>query len=162
MMIRKAIYPGTFDPMTNGHLDLVKRASLIFDHVLIAIPTHSRKQVLFNLEERITLATQVTEHLNNVEVVSFMELIVDFAVQNNASILLRGLRAVSDFEYELQLAHMNHHLMPNLESVFFMPSKDCSFISSSLVKEIAFHGGNVSSFLPDVITQALLEKISHQ
>ncbi len=161
-MIRKAIYPGTFDPMTNGHLDLVRRASLIFDYIILAIAADSSKQVLFNIDERVALATQATEHLNNVEVVRFMNLIVDFAAQNNAFILLRGLRAVSDFEYELQLANMNHHLMPNLESVFLMPSKKYSFISSSLIKEIALHGGNVSSFLPDVIAQALLHKLAHQ
>ncbi len=161
-MYRKAIYPGTFDPMTNGHLDLVTRASLMFDHVVLTIAASSSKKLLFNLEERVALATQVTSHLYNVEVLGFSELMAHFAAHHNANILVRGLRAVSDFEYEMQLANMNRHLMPTLESIFLMPSEECSFISSSLVKEVAIHGGDIAPFLPDVVTQALMEKLTVQ
>ncbi|NIH16085.1 pantetheine-phosphate adenylyltransferase [Serratia symbiotica] len=159
-MFRKAIYPGTFDPMTNGHLDLVTRASLMFDHVVLAIAASSSKKPLFNLEKRVELATQVTSHLDNVEVLGFSELMAHFAAHHNANILVRGLRAVSDFEYEMQLANMNRHLMPTLESIFLMPSEECSFISSSLVKEVARHGGDIAPFLPGVATQALMEKLA--
>jgi pantetheine-phosphate adenylyltransferase len=159
-MFRKAIYPGTFDPMTNGHLDLVTRASLMFDHVILAIAVRSSKNPLFNLEERVELATQVTSHLDNVEVLGFSELMAHFAANHNANILVRGLRAVSDFEYEMQMANMNRHLMPTLESIFLMPSKECSFISSSLVKEVALHGVDIAPFLPSVVAQALMEKFT--
>ncbi|ATA19987.1 phosphopantetheine adenylyltransferase [Gibbsiella quercinecans] len=161
-MTRKAIYPGTFDPMTNGHLDLVTRASLMFDRVVLAIAASPGKKPLFSLDERVAMATAVTSHLKNVEVVGFSELMAHFAAHQNANILVRGLRAVSDFEYELQLANMNRHLMPTLESVFMMPSEEWSFISSSLVKEVARHGGDIAPFLPDAITQALLKKLAEQ
>jgi pantetheine-phosphate adenylyltransferase len=156
-MTSKAIYPGTFDPMTNGHLDLVTRASLMFDHVILAIAASPSKKPLFSLDERVALATQVTSHL---DVLGFSELMAHFAAHQNANILVRGLRAVSDFEYELQLANMNRHLMPTLESVFLMPSEEWSFISSSLVKEVARHGGDIAPFLPDVVTQALMAKLA--
>ncbi|HDJ1440853.1 TPA: pantetheine-phosphate adenylyltransferase [Serratia rubidaea] len=159
-MTSKAIYPGTFDPMTNGHLDLVTRASRMFDRVILAIAASPSKKPLFTLDERVALATQVTAHLDNVEVLGFSELMAHFAEHQNANILVRGLRAVSDFEYELQLANMNRHLMPTLESVFLMPSEEWSFISSSLVKEVARHGGDISPFLPDVVTKALLDKLA--
>lgn len=159
-MTSKAIYPGTFDPLTNGHLDLVTRASHMFDQVILAIAASSSKKPLFSLEERVALATEVTAHLKNVEVIGFSELMAHFAAHQNANILVRGLRAVSDFEYELQLANMNRHLMPTLESVFLMPSEEWSFISSSLVKEVARHGGDIAPFLPGVVTQALLAKLA--
>ncbi|GBU12027.1 pantetheine-phosphate adenylyltransferase [Enterobacterales bacterium] len=158
-MSTKAIYPGTFDPMTNGHLDLVTRAALMFDHVILAIAASPSKKPLFSLDERVALATDAISHLNNVEVIGFSDLMATFAKDHNATVLVRGLRAVSDFEYEMQLANMNRHLMPTLESVFMMPSKEWSFISSSLVKEVARHGGDITPFLPDNITQALLKKI---
>lgn len=123
-MEKRAIYPGTFDPMTNGHLDLVTRAASMFDHVILAIAASPSKKPMFTLEERVALATQVTAHLPNVEVLGFSELMAHFAQHQNAHILVRGLRAVSDFEYEMQLANMNRHLMPTLESVFLMPSKE--------------------------------------
>ena len=159
-MSTKAIYPGTFDPMTNGHLDIVSRAALMFDHVILAIATSPSKKPMFTLEERVALATQVTSHLKNVEVIGFSDLMANFAKAQGANVLVRGLRAVSDFEYEMQLANMNRHLLPTLESVFMMPSKEWSFISSSLVKEVARHGGDITPFLPQVVTQALMEKIS--
>lgn len=159
-MEKRAIYPGTFDPMTNGHLDLVTRAASMFDHVILAIAASPSKKPMFTLEERVALATQVTAHLPNVEVLGFSELMAHFAQHQNAHILVRGLRAVSDFEYEMQLANMNRHLMPTLESVFLMPSKEWSFISSSLVKEVAHHGGDIAPFVPEQIAQALGEKLA--
>ncbi len=159
-MSTKAIYPGTFDPLTNGHLDLVTRASLMFEKVILAIAASPHKKTLFTLEERVALAAQATSHLANVEVVGFSSLMANFAKDHNANVLVRGLRAVSDFEYEMQLASMNRHLMPTLESVFLMPSKEWSFISSTLVKEVARHGGDITPFLPDHITKALLERIA--
>ena len=159
-MTTKAIYPGTFDPMTNGHLDIVTRAALMFDHVILAIAASPGKKPMFTLDERVALATQVTSHLNNVEVIGFSDLMANFAKAQGANVLVRGLRAVSDFEYEMQLANMNRHLLPTLESVFMMPSKEWSFISSSLVKEVARHGGDITPFLTQEVTQALMEKIS--
>ena len=159
-MEKRANYPGTFDPMTNGHLDLVTRAASMFDHVILAIAASPSKKPMFTLEERVALATQVTAHLPNVEVLGFSELMAHFAQHQNAHILVRGLRAVSDFEYEMQLANMNRHLMPTLESVFLMPSKEWSFISSSLVKEVARHGGDIAPFVPEQIAQALGEKLA--
>jgi len=159
-MSTKAIYPGTFAPLTNGHLDLVTRASLMFEKVILAIAASPHKKTLFSLDERVALAAKATSHLANVEVMGFSSLMANFAKENQANILVRGLRAVSDFEYEMQLASMNRHLMPTLESVFLMPSKEWSFISSSLVKEVARHGGDITPFLPAHVTQALLEKIA--
>lgn len=152
-MTTKAIYPGTFDPLTNGHLDLVTRAARMFDRVILAIAYSPSKKPLFTLDERVALAQQVTAHLTNVEVIGFSDLMANFARQQQANILVRGLRAVSDFEYEMQLAKMNQHLMPELESVFLMPAQEWSYISSTLVKEVALHGGNVDHFLPDPIAR---------
>lgn len=158
-MSTKAIYPGTFDPMTNGHLDIVTRAALMFDHIVLAVAASPSKKPMFTLEERVALATEVTAHLGNVEVIGFSDLMANFAKAQQANVLVRGLRAVSDFEYELQLAHMNRHLLPTLESVFLMPSEEYSFISSSLMKEVARHGGEVKAFLPAPVYQALQAKL---
>ena len=158
-MQKRAIYPGTFDPMTNGHLDIVTRSSSMFDEVLMAIAASPSKKPMFSLDERVELARRATAHLKNVEVVGFSDLMANFARDRQANILIRGLRAVADFEYEMQLAHMNRHLLPELESVFLMPSKEWSFISSSLVKEVARHEGDVSHFLPPDIHRALLDKL---
>jgi len=158
-MSTKAIYPGTFDPITNGHIDIVTRAASMFDTVILAIAASPSKKPLFDLDERVALAKAATAHLPNVDVVGFSDLMANFARAQQANILIRGLRAVADFEYEMQLAHMNRHLMPELESVFLMPSKEWSFISSSLVKEVARHQGDVSHFLPANVHQALLKKL---
>ncbi|HDZ0722739.1 TPA: pantetheine-phosphate adenylyltransferase [Klebsiella pneumoniae] len=158
-MSTKAIYPGTFDPITNGHIDIVTRAASMFDKVVLAIAASPSKKPMFSLDERIALAEQATAHLVNVEVIGFSDLMANFARAQQANILIRGLRAVADFEYEMQLAHMNRHLMPALESVFLMPCKEWSFISSSLVKEVARHQGDVSHFLPANVHQALLNKL---
>ncbi|GKX55654.1 phosphopantetheine adenylyltransferase [Leminorella grimontii] len=156
----KAIYPGTFDPMTNGHLDIITRSVRMFDHLVIAIARSPSKSPLFTLEERVELAKAATAHLPRVEVVGFSELMAHFAQKQGANVLIRGLRAISDFEYELQLASMNRHLMADLESIFLMPSEKWSFVSSSLVKEVARHGGDITSFLPPVVSEALIKKLS--
>lgn len=158
-MTTKAIYPGTFDPLTNGHLDLVTRAAKMFDQVILAIAHSPSKKPLFTLDERVALARQVTGHLHNVEVTGFSDLMANFAHQRQANILVRGLRAVSDFEYEMQLARMNQHLMPALESVFLMPAQEWSYISSTLVKEVALHGGDVDHFLPDPIAREVKARL---
>ena len=160
VMQKRAIYPGTFDPITNGHIDIVTRATQMFDHVILAIAASPSKKPMFTLEERVELAQQATAHLGNVEVVGFSDLMANFARNQHATVLIRGLRAVADFEYEMQLAHMNRHLMPELESVFLMPSKEWSFISSSLVKEVARHQGDVTHFLPENVHQALMAKLA--
>jgi len=158
-MSTKAIYPGTFDPITNGHIDIVTRAASMFDTVILAIAASPSKKPLFDLGERVALAKAATAHLPKVDVVGFSDLMANFARAQQANILIRGLRAVADFEYEMQLAHMNRHLMPELESVFLMPSKEWSFISSSLVKEVARHAGDVTHFLPPAVHQALMDKL---
>ena len=150
-----AVYPGTFDPITNGHSDLVQRAAGLFDHVIVAIAANPSKTPLFDLAQRVAMAEQVLSRFENVEVCGFSELLVDFAKAKKAKVILRGLRAVSDFEYEMQLASMNRHLETSLETVFMTPSEETSFISASLVKEIALHGGDVSQFVHKRIVDAL-------
>lgn len=155
----RVIYPGTFDPITNGHLDLIERAARMFDDVIVGIAASPSKQPLFDLNERVALTQTVTAHLSNVSVVGFSGLLVNFAKQYQANILVRGLRAVSDFEYEFQLANMNRRLMPELESVFLTPSEEHSFISSTLVKEVALHGGDTREFVHHEVLKALKDKL---
>lgn len=150
-----AVYPGTFDPITNGHSDLVLRAAGLFDRVIVGIAANPSKTPLFDLTQRVAMAEHVLSDFGNVEVCGFSDLLVDFVKAKNAKVILRGLRAVSDFEYEMQLASMNRHLEDTLETVFMTPSEETSFISASLVKEIALHGGDVSPFVHDEIVQAL-------
>ncbi|GHA43842.1 pantetheine-phosphate adenylyltransferase [Photobacterium aphoticum] len=161
-MTTRVIYPGTFDPITNGHLDLIERAAAMFDHVVVGIAYNPSKKPLFDLQERVDLAKQITQHLKNVDIVGFSGLLVDFAKEYQANILVRGLRAVSDFEYEFQLANMNRRLMPELETVFLTPAEENSFISSTIVKEVALHNGDVSQFVDPVITQALMKKFGQR
>ncbi len=157
-MHTKAIYPGTFDPITNGHADLIERAARMFTEVTVGIASNPSKKPLFSLDERVELIKKVTAHLENVKVIGFTGLLADFADQQHAAILIRGLRAVSDFEYEFQLANMNRRLNPRLESVFLTPAEENSFISSTLVKEVALHRGNVQGFCHPVVQQALHDK----
>ncbi|NNJ65319.1 MAG: pantetheine-phosphate adenylyltransferase [Xanthomonadales bacterium] len=152
---RLAVYPGTFDPITNGHTDLVARAARVFPNVVVAIAESPFKKPLFSLEERIDLAQNQMADLGNVKVVGFSNLLVEFVQQIGAGIIIRGLRAVSDFEYEFQLASMNRHLAPDVETMFLTPDEDYSFISSSLVKEIARLDGDVSEFVCDEVQQAM-------
>lgn len=155
---RIAVYPGTFDPITNGHTDLVARAARVFPKVIVAIAESPHKKPLFSLEERIGLSRKQLAHLGNVEVVGFSNLLVEFVQQIGATIIIRGLRAVSDFEYEFQLASMNRHLAPKVETLFLTPDEDFSFISSSLVKEIARLDGDVSEFVDSEVQQAMQQR----
>ena len=161
-MHRKAIYPGTFDPVTNGHTDLIERAANMFTQLIVGIASNPSKKPLFSLEERVELIKNVTKHLDNVEVIGFTGLLADFAESQGATVLIRGLRAVSDFEYEFQLANMNRRLNPNLESVFMTPAEENSFISSTLVKEVALHRGRVNEFCHPSVIDALQQKLHHK
>jgi pantetheine-phosphate adenylyltransferase len=152
------IYPGTFDPITNGHVDLVERASRLFDKVVVSIAFSAKKSPLFSLEERVELCRQSLENIDNVEVKGFSNLLTDFARSEGARCVLRGLRAVADFEYEFQLANMNRALYPEFESVFLTPSEHLSYISSSLVREIAALDGDVTPFVPPAVSAALKAK----
>ena len=158
-MTIKAIYPGTFDPVTNGHTDLIERASRLFNQVIVGIAASPSKKPLFDLDHRVKMLEKVTQHLPNVTVIGFSGLLVDFAEENGAQVLIRGLRAVSDFEYEFQLANMNRRLSPDLESVFLTPAEENSFISSTLVKEVALHRGNVNQFVHPVVETALISAL---
>ncbi|NBV74721.1 MAG: pantetheine-phosphate adenylyltransferase [Methylococcaceae bacterium] len=153
-----AIYPGTFDPITNGHLDLICRAAKLFDHVIVAAATSLGKKPLFNLEERVEMIHEVVREFENVSVIGFDTLLVECAKRHQASVIIRGLRAVSDFEYEFQLAGMNRRLSPEIETVFLTPAEQYEFISSSMIREIAQLKGDVSSFVPDSVKQRLIEK----
>ncbi len=161
-MERIAVYPGTFDPVTNGHTDLVSRAARVFPKVIIAIAESPHKKPLLELEERIDLARGELERLGNVEVVGFSNLLVEFVQQQGASVIIRGLRAVSDFEYEFQLASMNRHLAPKVETMFLTPDEDFGFISSTLVKEVARLGGDVSNFVSQRVQQALARRFGEE
>lgn len=150
-----AVYPGTFDPVTNGHSDLVQRASRLFDHVIVAIAANPTKAPLFDLDHRVAMAKKVFSGMDNVEVCGFSELLVHFVHARKARVILRGLRAVSDFEFEMQLASMNRRLDHSVETVFMTPAEETSFISASLVKEIALHGGDVSQFVHKIVVDEL-------
>ncbi len=156
-----AVYPGTFDPVTKGHVDIIKRASNIFDRLNIAITeTNINKNILFSIEERVRIIREVIDELrlSNVSVNSFSGLLIDYMHKIGATVIVRGLRAVSDFEYELQMAYMNRNLDPNIETVSMMPYIEYSFLSSSIVKEIFFNGGDVTEFVPDAVLKYLLKK----
>jgi pantetheine-phosphate adenylyltransferase len=159
-MNRNAMYPGTFDPITNGHQDLVRRAASIFDRVIVAIAANPNKTPLFPLEVRVDLARRVLSDLNNVEVVGYSGLTVDFARQHDVAVVVRGLRAVSDFEFEFQLANMSRHLAREIETVFLTPQEQFTFISSTLVREIATLGGNISQFVHPVVEAAFKRKLN--
>lgn len=157
-MANVAVYAGTFDPITNGHLDVIERAARLFDRVMVAVAFNTSKQSLFALDERIALAQEALKHLQQVEVHGFSSLLIDFARQHHANVILRGLRTGTDFDYEFQLAGMNRHLNAAIETVFLMPSEKHLYISSSLVREIAMLDGDVSGFVSPSVQQALQQK----
>mgnify|MGYP002628692791 FL=1 len=154
-----AIYPGSFDPITNGHIDLIKRASKLFDEVVVGITQNSKKTAFISIDERISLTSEILKDINNVKVLSFNTLLVDFAEEQNAQVILRGLRAVSDFEYEFQLSGMNKHLNSNIETLFMTPAEQYANISSSLVREILSLGGDISHFVPISVETLLKERL---
>ena len=158
--MRTAIYPGSFDPLTNGHLDVVQRAAKLFDRVVLAVAQNEGKHPLFTLNERLALVRKSIAHLSNVEADSFDSLLVEYVVSRKAQAIVRGLRAVSDFEFEFQLALMNRKLNENIETIFMMPKDTYTFLSSRIVKEIARLGGDVSSFVPAPVQAALAKKFS--
>ena len=153
--MKVAIYPGTFNPITNGHTDLVERASRLFDHIVVAIGTNRQKSVALSTEQRVDLARIVLGHLDNVEVCAFDSLLTEFVKQRGANIILRGLRTVADFEYEFQLVGMNRVLEPSIETVFLAPAEHLSYISSTLVREIASYGGDISKFVHPAVAEAM-------
>lgn len=153
-----AIYPGTFDPITNGHIDIVRRALNIFDKVIVAVATNSKKQSLFSIEERLNLIRQVMGSWERLEIATFNGLTVDFCVEKRAVAMIRGLRAVTDFDYEYAISLMNKTLAAKVETVFLMASGENSFVSSSIVKEVARHGRAVSNQVPDIVNEALINK----
>ena len=154
-MSNRVIYPGTFDPVTNGHIDIIFRAANLFDEVVVAIAENRDKGPSFTLAQRVSMVEESLKHLDNIKVVGFNTLLIDFAKQQGANVILRGLRAVSDFEFEFQLAGMNRKLNPEIETIFLTPSESVTFLSSTLVREIAALQGNVSEFVPAVVQQAL-------
>ena len=157
--MRTAIYPGSFDPLTNGHLDVIERAVKLFDHVIVAVAKNESKQPLFTLEERVELVRRCIKHIPNTEVDSFDGLLVEYANQCKAQAIVRGLRAISDFEFEFQLALMNRKLNEKVETIFMMPKDTYTFLSSRIIKEIARLGGDITAFVPAQVRTVLLEKL---
>lgn len=160
--IPAAVFPGTFDPITSGHIELIDRASSLFGHLIVAIAESSGKKTLFTLKERVAMAKASLAHVPQVDVIGFKQLMADFAKVHNATLLIRGIRTTHDFEYERQLANINRHLNPELETVFLMASSKNSFISSTIVREVALHSGDVTAFVPPVVGLALLEKTKNK
>ena len=159
--IMTAIYPGTFDPMTKGHEDLMGRASRLFDKLILAVAAGHHKRTLFTIAERLDIATEIARPYGNVEVIAFSGLLSDFVLKNRGDVVVRGLRAVSDFDYEYQMAGMNRHLMPEVETLFLTPSDQYQFVSGTFVREIATLGGDVSKFVAPGVLARLLERVAH-
>ncbi|MBT3514355.1 MAG: pantetheine-phosphate adenylyltransferase [Nitrospina sp.] len=154
---RVAIYPGTFDPVTNGHIDIIRRAINICDHLVVSVALNPRKNPLFSIEQRVNFIKKGLKGLKNVDILPFDNLLTDFARKNDAVVIIKGLRAVSDFEYELQMGLMNRNLDQTIETLFMIPSQEYSFLSSSFVKEIAKHGGDINKLVPKAVAQELLK-----
>lgn len=157
----KAIYPGSFDPVTNGHLDIIQRAASVVDELIIAVLINSDKKPLFTMDERMDMIREATREIPNIRVKSFTGLTVDFARENGAKVMVRGLRAVTDFESEMQIAQTNHSIEPDIETIFFTTSLEYSFLSSTIVKEIAQYGSDVSKLVPPVVEEAFHRKFDH-
>ncbi|EJM7850815.1 pantetheine-phosphate adenylyltransferase [Vibrio parahaemolyticus] len=158
--MKKVIYPGTFDPITNGHLDIITRAANMFDQIIIGVAASPSKKTLFSLEERVKLVEESTAHLSNVSTVGFSGLLVDFAREQEANVLVRGLRTTVDFEYEFGLTSMYRKLLPGVESVFLTPAEEYAFLSSTIVREVAIHGGDVEQFVPKCVHTAIKTKVA--
>ena len=158
----RAVYPGSFDPVTKGHLDVIERSAALVDELIVAVLKNNAKTPLFSVEERVKMLEDVTRHIPNVRVESFCGLSVEFARQCGAKALVRGLRAVTDFEYELQMAQTNHKLEPSVETVFLTTSLEYSYLSSTIVKEVAFYHGDISKFVPDVVRERIREKMNQK
>lgn len=156
--MKKAIYPGSFDPVTYGHLDIIERASKIFDELTVSVLYNSAKHSLFSIDERVKMLEEATKDLGNVKVASFDGLTIDFAQKNGANVIIRGLRAITDFEYELQLSQTNRKLLGTVDTVFLTTSLDYAYLSSSIVKEVASYGGDISKFVPSFVADRIYEK----
>jgi pantetheine-phosphate adenylyltransferase len=156
-----AIYPGSFDPVTNGHLDVIKRAARIFDRVIVAVADNTSKKELFSIQERVELLKEATKSIKNVAVETFDSLVIDYARRKKINVLIRGLRMTSDFDYEFQIALTNRRLAEDIETVFLMPSEHVSFVSSSLLKEVASLNADISSFVPKAVERKLKERLRH-
>ena len=157
-----AVYPGSFDPVTLGHLDIIERSAHMMDHLSVGVLQNNSKTPLFSVEERVKMLEDVTSYLPNVEVRAFGGLLVDFVHQCQADVIVRGLRAITDFEYELQMAQTNHKLEPSVETVFLTTSLEYSYLSSTIVKEVAFYHGDISKFVPDVVRERIREKMNQK
>ena len=158
----RAIYPGSFDPVTFGHIDIIKRSSQIVDELIVGVLNNKAKTPLFSVEERVKMLCKVTEEMENVKIVPFEGLLIDFASKMDANVIIRGLRAVTDFEYELQMSQTNHKLNPNIETLFLTTNLEYSYLSSSTVKEIASFGGDITQFVPELIVEKVTEKIKEK
>ena len=157
-----AVYPGSFDPVTYGHLDIIRRSGKLFDRVIVGVLQNNAKSPLFSVEERVNMLREVTEGIDNVEIRSFDGLLIDFARDTGAHIIVRGLRAVTDFEYELQMSQTNHKIEPEIETLFLTTSLEFSFLSSTTVKEVASFGGDITQFVPEVIVKKIKEKMEER
>lgn len=158
----RAIYPGSFDPVTFGHLDIIRRSSEIVDELIVGVLNNKAKTPLFSVEERVKMLNEVTRDMENVKIVPFEGLLIDFAAQMDARVIVRGLRAVTDFEYELQMSQTNHKLNPNVETLFLTTSLEYSYLSSSTVKEIAVFGGDITQFVPELVVDRVAEKMKEK
>ena len=157
--MKKAIYPGSFDPVTKGHVDVIKRASKLFDHLVVGVLINSAKNPLFSIEERVSMLVELFKDYDNIEIVSFDGLLVDYCHSNDISTIVRGLRAVTDFEYELQIAQTNRVIAPDIDTIFLTTSLEYAYLSSSVVKEIASYGGNIEPLVPEFVVEKIFNKL---
>ena len=160
--MKSAIYPGSFDPVTLGHLDVIERSSKVVDHLIVGVLNNNVKNPLFSVEERVEMLESVTSHLPNVEIQSFSGLLIDFARKTDSYIIIRGLRAITDFEYELQMAQTNQKIAPNIETMFLTTNLEYSYLSSSTVKEVAWFGGDISQFVPPLVVERVRRKYEEE
>ena len=156
----RAIYPGSFDPVTFGHLDIIKRSASIMDELIVGVLNNSKKQPLFSVDERVQMLCEVTKSYANIKVTSFSGLLIDFADEVGAGVIVRGLRAITDFEYELQMSQTNHIMNPGIDTIFFTTSLEYAYLSSSTVKEVAMYGGDISRFVPETVIKAIRKKFN--